>query len=159
MSGRHLAGLLFVALVLGIVPGAQGQVPEVRVGPQLSLGDDTDVGLGGRVEVGIPATTVFLSGTFDLFFPGGGVDYWEINANAGYGFPLNTTDAVIPYVLGGINVAHVSFDAPLAASDTEIGLNLGGGGRFPLPQFDLFFELRFELDGGEQVVATGGILF
>ncbi len=155
MRGR-LFVVLGTVLAVGAVQSAQAQTPDIRVGPELSFADDADLGIGARIEVGIPNTSAFVSGAFDFFFPGGDVDYWELNGNFGYGFPLNTTNAVIPYAIGGLNVAHVS-SGPF--SNTELGLNLGGGGRFPLQQVDLFFELRFEVQGGEQVVITGGVLF
>lgn len=153
---RSVFAVLILAVVAGVGDVAAQARPDIRVGPQLSFADDADLGIGGRVEIGLPTIPVSIIGMFDYFFPGNDVDYWELNANGTYGFPLNTTDAVIPYVGGGLNIAHVSagpFD------DTEVGLNLLGGGRFPVSQVDLFFELRFEISGGEQVVVSGGVLF
>lgn len=153
----RLIVVLGTALAVGVAHSAAAQArADVRIGPQLSFADDADFGIGGRVEVGPPATNVFVTGSFDLFFPGNNVDYWELNGNLGYQFPLNTTDDVIPYVAGGLNLAHASVGS---VSNTEVGLNLLGGGRFPLQTVSLFFELRFEVQGGEQVVITGGVLF
>jgi len=134
----------------------QAQRPDIRFGPQLSLAEDADVGIGGRLEIGLPRAPVSIWGSFDLFFPDGPADYWEFNANASYDFHLPTTPTVVPYAGGGLNIAHISVGP---ADDTDAGLNLLGGVRFPLPSVMPFFELRIELGGGEMFVATGGVLF
>lgn len=156
---RHrLIAVLGTAVAVGVADSAAAQPrPDFRIGPQLSFANDADFGIGGRVEVGVPASNVFVTGSFDLFFPpGNNVDYWELNGNLGYQFPLTSTSDVVPYVAGGLNLAHASVPA---GSNTDVGLNLLGGGRFPLQAVSLFFELRFEVKGGEQVVITGGVLF
>lgn len=156
---RRLIAVLATALAVGAVHSAQAQDarPEFRFGPQVSLAEDADFGIGGRLEIGLPAAPVFISGSFDIFFPGDDVDYWEFNANGAYEFVLPRTPEVAPYVGAGLNVAHASVGA---FSDTRAGLNVLGGVRFPLQSVAPFFELRLEIEGGEQVpVATGGILF
>lgn len=133
-----------------------GQRPDVSFGPQLSLAEDADFGIGGRVQIGLPRAPVSVWGSFDLFFPDGPADYWELNVNASYDFHLPTTPTVVPYAGGGLNIAHRSAGL---ADDTDGGLNILGGIRFPLPSVTPFFELRIEAGGGDMFVATGGVLF
>ncbi len=149
-----------------------------RLGPQVSWDDDTDLALGGRIEFGLGSlnrsegavSRMFGIVSFDYFFPDCDeglsfieVDcsYWE--ANIGVGVPL-VVEGIDPYVGGGFNVAHTSFEFPepspaLDADDTEVGLNLLGGIRFRLGALSSFAEARFELSGGEQFVLTFGALF
>lgn len=144
-------------------------------GPQLSWGEDSDLGLGARVEVplanlvtadeGSAASRLRLIGSFDWFFPGDepqGVDltYWELNANLAYPIPA---DGLRPYAGGGLNIAHANVDVEdnaffEDASDTEVGLNLLAGLQFLVGDLDAFAEARFELGGGEQFVLSAGIL-
>lgn len=156
-------------VVLGMAAAfalSAGSMHAQQVGAQLNWGDDSDLGLGVRVEVGLPnlftttgplANTYFI-GSFDYFF----VDcdectWWELNGNLA--FPLAVT-GVDPYVGAGLNVAHRAVDlGPIDASDTDLGINLLGGVRFPIGNLSSFAEARLEIDGGEQFVLTFGVLF
>lgn len=143
----------------------QANAQEVHVGGQLSYGDDSDFGLGPRVVFDDPSLGEFrIVATFDIFFPdspsGTDVDYWEINGNGIYDFQLRNSPNVIPYVGAGLNIAHASVGSGvLNASDTQLGINLLGGFEFIVGSVRPFVELRVELEGGEQLVVTGGILF
>lgn len=157
-------------VVLGIATAlaiSAGNLHAQRLGAQLSWGDDTDLGLGARVEVGLPnvftttgalARTYFI-GSFDYFF----VDcnectYWELNGNLAVPIAAAGVD---PYVGAGLNIAHISLDLGILddQSDTELGVNLLGGVRFPIGTVSSFGEARLELGGGEQFVLTFGVLF
>ena len=161
------------ALAVMFLFGATQLSAQIRFGGQLNYGDDTDFGLGARLVLDDPALGEFrFIGSFDLYFPGsrsaGGVDvdgdYWEINGNIVYDFEVTTSPNLTPYVGGGLNVAHASAEAttPLvsaSASDTELGVNLLGGLEFGVGKLRPFVEIKVELEGGEQFVITGGILF
>ncbi len=128
---------------------------QLELGGQLSYADDTDLGVGGRVSLGLPSELgLRLLGSFDYFFPDGDFDYWEVNGNVAYPLPLEA-QAVSLYVGGGLNIAH-AFNG---ASDTRIGLNLLGGVDYLVQTLRLYGELRLEVEGGEQFVLTGGVLF
>lgn len=163
--------VLTVALAAAATAPVSGQG---GFGPQVSFADDADFGVGIRGEAPLsvlvsaepdsPASAMFLIGSFDWFFPddGGGVDvrYFEINANVGYPFEGEGFD---PYVGAGLNIANsgVSFDDPAFedSSDTDIGLNLLGGLKFPFGDMSAVTEIRLELSGGEQFVISAGVLF
>ena len=136
---------------------------QVHLGPQVSLADDADVGLGGRVVAGVPNYTgLEFAGSFDVFFPDGDVDYWEINGNVLHNFEVAGTTSFRPYAGGGLNIARFDRDETLpgADDDTEVGLNLVGGTKFATESpATPYVEIRFEIEGGEQVVITGGLLF
>lgn len=150
---------------------------QINLGGQLSFADDFDVGLGVRATFGLPtAVPLEIITTADYFFPDGatGIDinYWEINANLVYLFSIPSS-VVAPYAGGGLNFARASFSTDLTGfgidipgdyssfegSQSDLGLNLLGGARFNLGSFTPFGELRFELNGGEQVVFSAGALF
>ena len=157
------------ALAVMFLFGATQLNAQIRFGGQLNYGDDTDFGLGPRLVLDDPALGEFrFIGTFDLYFPddGGGVDvdYWELNGNIVYDFEVTTAPKLTPYVGAGLNVAHVSVDVTSPGltgsnSNTELGVNLLGGLEFGLGKVRPFVEIKVELEGGEQFVITGGILF
>jgi len=99
--------------------------------------------------------------SFDFFFPGNSVTYWELNPGVTYNITLAGLTGLSPYVGGGLNLAHISVDLGSfgSASDTKTGLNLLAGSRFGLGKMSAYAEGRFEVGGGERFVATFGILF
>jgi opacity protein-like surface antigen len=143
---------------------------------QASWADDVDLGIGGRIEIGLdnkiatsgPLSRAFFITSFDYFFwdcdEGSSLyevdcSYWELNP--GIGVPLPAT-GLNPYVGAGLNIARASVDLNVPgfeddASDTEIGLNLLGGLKFNIGSLPSFVEGRLELGGGEQFVLTFGV--
>ena len=148
-----------LALALGV-----GDLRAQRVGLQLDWGSDADLGLGARLEANarLGSTGVFsrswFIGSFDYFFDCNDCTYWEINLNMAV--PVNA-EGIRPYLGAGLNIAHVSFDDDRPGDDdghTDAGLNLLGGLRFPVGDLSSYLELRGEIDGGDQLVLTFGIL-
>ena len=166
---RHIVG----TLVLGFAAlGAGSATAQVRFGANLSWGDDSDLGLGARLNFGLGdmARNQPIEGlvTFDYFFPGESspgfdVTYWTITANAIYRFTERTA-AVAPYAGGGVMLGRSSTD-PLSpgmggASSSKVGLHAVGGLRFKTEGTILpFAEARFELKDGAQFVLSGGVYF
>jgi hypothetical protein len=137
-----------LAAALTWVPGAvQGQA---TLGPTLAYHDDADFGIGATL--GIDASSlgagVGFVGDFIIFFPEGDVDYLEFNANLTYDFPLQQS-TVVPFALAGLNIARASLGD---MSDTELGLNLGGGVEFSAGSFRPSAGLRVEIEGGDGFV-------
>jgi hypothetical protein len=131
-----------------------------RWGPELSLATDTDFGLGARVEFDFNNSPLTVIGSFDYYFPDGSVDYWEINGNLIYNFDISSAPTVTPYAGGGLNIAHWSIDTDSGSrSETDPGLNLLGGARFDAGALMPFVEMKFTIEGGDQFVVTGGLLF
>ncbi|MEJ2311378.1 MAG: hypothetical protein P8Y10_02445 [Gemmatimonadales bacterium] len=153
--------------------GAQGlnaqqrQTRRLNLGPQLSYGSSSKLGLGGRLHANLRSPDgLVIIGAFDWFFPdegpGDSRTYWELNGNVAYRFKIEGTTAVAPYAGGGLNIAYSSRRSEGGgdgSSDTDLGVNLLGGTLFGSGPVLPFFELRVELAGGEQFVLTGGVLF
>lgn len=157
-----LAVVAGVGLALLGVGDAQAQ--GLQLGGQAHWSDDFDFGLGPRVGVPIelPAGHLNFNGSFDIFFPddidGGDVDYWELNGNVVYTFELPES-TVEPYAGGGLSLARIEVTTSLGSGDdTDVGVNLLGGFRFPQEAIVPFVEGKFVLGGGEHFVLSGGIM-
>lgn len=152
-----------VAGLLMLLPATAAA--QVRLGPQLSFGDDTDIGIGARVVVNAGASQRWdFIGTFDVFFPDDGpnndVSYWEANGNLAYNFGVEGAPSLLPYAGAGLNISHVSIDnASGNFDDTDLGINLFAGTQFQSQSVTPFAELRVVVEGADQLVLTGGILF
>lgn len=154
-------GTLACAVLLGLAVHASPGRAQIHVGPQLSLGEESDLGIGGRVAVyDLGDSETFDNwegvGSVDVFFPGDDVSYWELNFNGIYNFPLGEGTPLFPYLGGGLNVARTSFED--ADADSDLGLNLLAGWKYRAESMTPFGEVRVELGGGEQLVVSGGIL-
>ena len=174
----HRAALL--ATLLALLPAAPalaaprpqgGGERSFRLGLQASYADDAEFGVGARALWRLPVEAPLdLIGSFDYFFPPeteGAVTveagYWEANGNLAYRLGRRRFR---PYLGAGLNVARSRARLTFlgretgAASDTALGANvLAGLRRVRASGFDLFVEARFEIKGGEQFVATVGLLF
>lgn len=144
---------LAISALLALPASAFGQL---NVGGHGLWGNDVDFGVGARVWVGLPVQTVPLAafGEFDYFFPDG-FDYWEINANVVYLFPIQNP-VISPYGGAGLNFANFDFTG---GSTTEVGLNLLVGANLNLQAVKPYADARFEVSGGEQFVVTAGLSF
>jgi len=142
-----IAVLSFVPALLS-VPSAHAASGNFAI--QGDWGDDDDFGVGARVLFDVGRRHDGWGGlaSFDFFFPGEGLTYWELNGNLTYALGGDLQ----PYVGGGLNLAHVSANG---GSDTSLGLNLLGGIRVSRR---VFGEGRVELGGGKQLVLTVGVL-
>lgn len=153
---KLFAGLLTVGLMLGASSALQAQV---SIAPEFAYGDDVDFGVGASVAFPLSAVheNLELAGRFNLFFPDG-FDYWEINGDARFHFPLPDNDQLLPYALGGIAFGNFSFDNAFGdASTTEAGLRLGGGVKFPMASLTPFAELALGLGDVPDFALRGGV--
>ncbi len=153
MKHRTLTLCALLALCAGAPLSAQ-----VRFGVQADWGDNSDFGIGGRLEHGLaklfPKVPLRGAASFDYFFPGNSLNYWEINYNVFYQLKA---DALTPYAGGGLVLAYASANGN---SNSDLGVNLGGGLKFATgSKLTPFIEGRIELGAGEQFVLTGGLLF
>jgi len=162
----HIRSMIIgaAALLTAVPATAFGQV---SLGPELSFGGDTDLGVGGRVVANVESLNHWdFVGTFDVWFPDDGpnndISAWEANGNLAYNFLIQDT-SIFPYAGAGLNIFHVSVDNNESPGngfdDTDLGLNLFGGIKFPASSVTPFVEVRAVLEGADQVAVTGGILF
>ena len=176
----------WVGLALGLSLGfvAIPAHAQITFGPQLAWGDDTDFGVGGRVDFDLagplaiddgPFQNLFGSVTGSYFFDDCHSDapdavdcgFIEFNGNAAVPFTIEDS-SLAGYLGAGVHIARFSVDTNqvekipglfLPVSDTEIGLNILGGFKFPLADLTGFVEGKFGLVGAEQFILSTGILF
>ena len=153
--------LVMAAVLLCLVGVESAAAQGFRWGPELSLATDSDLGLGARVEFDLNGPPLTIIGSFDYYFPDGSRDYFEFNGNLVYNFNIPSAPTITPYAGGGLNIGHKSWDANDGEdrSDTDPGLNILGGARFDVGSVILFGEMKFTIEGGDQFVVTGGVLF
>ena len=168
--------ILLAGLALVHLAPTQAEA-QVNFGPYIAWGDDADLGIGGRVDVGLGNAFGVDSGPFQNLFLNSGVTYFffdcdegfddvdcswiEINGNLAVPFTMEGS-SIQPYAGTGLNIARVSVESDeidFDRDDTEVGLNVLGGIFFPISDLRGFGEIKFELGGGEQFVLSGGILF
>src|SRR5437879_13154043 len=120
-------------------PAARAAAPRPQQHPsfgvQLDWRSDPNFGIGGRgvfpLQSLFPKTPLDGIVSFDYFFPGNSVKYWEINGNVAYRFRVPARSSLRPYAGGGLNIAHFSASAgTVRVSDTKAGLTLLGGRAF-----------------------------
>src|SRR5712691_5645946 len=167
---RQLIGSLLLLAAVGLAPAelAAQRRPAARpaasstdrpsFGVQLNWSSDYDFGIGGR---GVFPLGSLLPGppldgivSFDYFFPGNSVHYWEINGNVAYLFTVPRSSSLRPYAGGGLNIIHASLSGVSGSGVTRAGLNLLGGTTFKLKGSSLvpFAEARGEVGGGKTFI-------
>ena len=154
--------ILIAALMLMLLFAAPATAFDF--GGQLIYGDDSDIGVGGRVEVDTPELLERsrLAVDFNWYFPdsppGGDVDFWEIDLDWLYDItPEDSGYEVSWYVGGGLNYAYADFSP--GGSEKDLGVNLLGGMQVPAGPFKAIGELRITLAGSEQYTLAAGLLF
>ncbi len=140
---------------------------QFKFGPQLDWASQSiGFGVGARAEMSLDQYIPTVKGlgvnaSFDYFFPGSSITFWEINADPTYHFAIPNV-SFAPYVGAGLNLSHTSVsNCPFSGcSSTNAGLNLLVGTNFPaLGKITPFAELRVEIRTGGAFVITGGVLF
>src|SRR5207245_10152538 len=114
---RKLIGSAVLVTVLAIAPtlasaqrrpAARAAAPRSADHPsfglQLDWGNDPNFGIGGRgvfpLSSLVPGTPLDGIVSFDYFFPGNSVHYWEINGNVVYRFRMPRASSLRPYAGG-----------------------------------------------------------
>ncbi len=181
-------GLMFGTTMIQDKAHAQTQEGDFKLGVGLAFGTGVGFGFGNldndlgiRVD-GYYAFTpeIRAGGDFTFYFPkeesesfmGATITekatVWELNLNGHYLFVDD--GELIVYALGGINITGISISSEETGSgfnfggefsDTEFGLNLGGGLEYDLDFADLFAEAKLGNLGGNanQFVLGAGLRF
>ncbi len=135
---------------------------DILVGGGLIYG--TEVEAIGIQAGGKYAFTPEISGAADfaIYFPDN-YDWWELNANVHYNFLAE--DGMKVYGLGGLNYATLSVSYDLgewgsgSTSNSEVGLNLGGGAEFDVDFANVYTELKYVLGNADQLALSAGLRF
>ncbi|SRR6056297_76179 len=169
---KKLLTILFVTILLfgtsSFFNSAEAQTEEgdIKLGVGLAFGSGVgfaglDNDLGIRVDGYYAVTPEIRAGAdFTFYFPKseGDVDLtvWELNFNGNYIFL--DEDGLMVYALAGINITGITIDVPSvdtgfgtfggSSSESEFGLNLGGGLEYALDFADLFAEAKLGNLGG-----------
>ena len=157
MQSRMCALIAVVGALLTASMAAAHDKP-VEFGVQASVGDnDLDVGIGARVITDFDALGDHFNfiGTFDYFFPGGGLTYWELNGNAVYVFTPRHS-SLRPYLGGGLNLGYASGPG---GSASKLGLNVVGGINFRGQSLKPFVETKVVVRNGGHFVVSAGFRF
>lgn len=160
-SGLMVIGLLFLS-----TPHANAQeTNDIKLGVGLIYGNQIE-NLGIRADGYYRISDEFRAGAaLGYFFPDdvgtAKINYFEIDFNGNYIF--NEDNDLMFYGLAGLNllIQTVNFDAGGSDSQSELGLNLGGGLEYQLDFGAIFGELKFAGLGGDadQLVLGGGLRF
>lgn len=155
---RKLVSGLAAAAFLALAPmTAEAQV---QLGPTLAIHDRFDVGIGATLSGQAPSLGqgVGFMADFVFYFPDVD-DYFELNGNITYDFPLENS-TVVPFVLGGLNIGRRSFEVNGREEDnTEVGINLGGGIVFDAGTFRPSVALKVDVGGYEGFVVFATLPF
>jgi hypothetical protein len=150
--------LLCIVALVGMMSAPAAVQAQVEVGPLLGFHDDFDFGVGGFVAIPVPSLSPNLAivPNFIYWFPEF-IDVFEINGDVVYSFPVSADSPVLPWAMGGLNILRASAGG---FSNTEIGLNLGGGVNFVTSgSLSPFAGAKFEIQEGSGFVIFGGIGF
>lgn len=157
-----------VAMATALTAIVASSAAAQQYGAQVNFGTESDLGVGARAEFSLanklsqegPLSKAFVITAFDYYFWDCPVDctYWEFNPSLAVPMMAGSMNA---YVGAGINYASmkVSFPGFGSVSDSQTGLNILGGIKFPMAGRSAFAEARIGLGGGEQIALSFGMLF
>ena len=142
---------------------AFNSMAQTRVGAGLAYGTEIEnLGINANAQFFINDNIAIAPGLV-FFFPkdaGFGIDinWFDFNANGHYYFKRGSVE---PYVLAGLNFARIKVESgSFDSSNTEIGLNIGGGANFDIGSSIMpFGELRIVVGDADQLVIAGGVRF
>ena len=133
---------------------------EIGGGLVFSTESGPTIGVDARVQFGV-AETFRIAPSLNYLFKSDGVSILEINGDVHY--PFAVTESVTIYPIGGLNITRISVDLGFGSgSDSEIGINLGGGVNFNITEsIRAFAELKAVvlIDGYSPIIIGAGVLF
>jgi outer membrane protein X len=170
--------VIALALTVGTV-NAQSK-GDMAAGANVVLGTGdglSNFGIGAKFQYNI-LDPLRLEGSFTYFMP---KDYgysllaeaklnmWDISVNAHWLFPV--ADKITVYPLAGLGIVGTSYKASVdmgewgsyggSASDSDFGLNLGGGVDFKISQaVALNVEAKYKIGGSwSRLIVSAGVAF
>jgi len=159
---RMLVALLGLAF-LSSVP-TLGQGVSVDLGPRLGVdvADVDELFLGADVRLGFPSLPVVVNPVFDYYFTDG-YDFYQFSANALLDMSTSAMPNISPYLGAGLGISNLSYDvdSPGRGGDnTDIGINLIGGGSIDAGSFRPFAQVQITLLGDVDLITISlGALF
>ena len=156
--------LLCSLALVGMLAAPVAVQAQTSAGPFLAYTDDAEAfGIGGFIGIPLPALhpNIALVPDFTWYFPDG-IDYFEVNGDVAYFFPVAADSPVMPFAFGGLSIGRSSVDLGPTfgdVSDTDVGLNLGGGVQFAAGTLNPFAGAKFEIRDNTGFVIFGGLGF
>ena len=161
--------LFALTLLLASLFAAQDTFAQIKAGGGLVFGSEiSQLGIDVRGEYHIDENWVVVPNVNFFFSDKETISVFEvkttlttINFDGHYLFPMQD-DRFDLYPLAGINISIVNvkndfndFDE----SETELGLNIGGGGQYEINDLlTAFAEIKYVIGDFDQLVIGGGIL-
>ena len=164
-SAPTISLFALAALVAAATPAKAEDVPPgtnyigvaPRVGVQINHEAQFVLGAEGRFGVVqiTPMVRLDIRAVFDYLFQSD-FTIFDTAGDAIFSFDIKN-ELFEPYAIAGLNVYYVS---GFGASDTRLGLNLGGGAKFlPKTRMQPFAELRFSIQDGTPIILAAGFMF
>jgi outer membrane immunogenic protein len=156
--------LLWSVALVGMLAAPTAVQAQLEAGPILAYYDDLEaIGVGAFIAIPVPqlAEGFAIVPDFTWYFPDG-FDYFEVNGDLAYFFPVAADAPVMPFAFAGLNIARMSVDfggTIGSQSNTDVGLNLGGGVQFAAGSINPFAGAKFAIQDGTGFVIFGGLGF
>ena len=153
---RRLLAIAAAAALMAVSSVAHAQISFSVAGglnaPVGHLGDIADIGYNVAAGLNLGGTSVPIGARLEagyngLGYKGGGGDVRIITGTANAIFNLGTTKDA-PYLIAGVGAYNRSSGSNTFGygdGTTAIGINGGGGLRFPLNGLNTFFEARYHV--------------
>ena len=145
---------------------------QISAGGGISYGTEAkNIGFNLRGQYNI-TEAIDVAGGFTFFLPKktsqtipfmGSIDtktsMWTFDVDGHYNFSIN--DQLNAYPLAGLNISGASVDVNgTKASDTGVGLNIGGGATYNITEtLTGFAELKYTIGNYNQLVIGVGVLY
>lgn len=158
--------LLFVAaMCVAVTSTTQVQAQQkgdMAAGVQFAFGTGdglSNMGVGAKFQWNV-IDRLRLEPSFTYFFKKDLVSMWDFNANVHYQFSVG--NMIDLYPLAGLSVLGAKASVlGFSASDTEFGLNLGGGADFKLSEnWAINVEAKYKIGGAwSRLIITAGAAY
>jgi len=161
MKRVGLISVIMLVLLIFTFSDSSAQIGFKGVGGRLGFvtadGSQSGIIFGGHVNLGEIIPGLALVPNIDYWSDT--IDYLSVNANVRYYFP--TGGSVDLFGLGGLGFVRVKVDlGPLGSvSNTEFGLNLGGGAEIPLSDNLKGVGMLVFNTEGSQIKIMGGVTY
>ena len=156
--------LLCSLALVGMLAAPATVQAQLEAGPLLAYHTDAEaIGVGAFLTIPVPqlAEGFAIIPSFTWYFPDG-FDYFEVNGDVAYYFPVAADSPVAPFAFAGLNIARTSVDfggSFGSVSYTDVGLNLGGGVNFAAGSLHPCAGAKFEIQDATGFVIFGGLGF
>ena len=138
----------------GLVYGTDISSLGLQANGHLVVNEENKLRIGADLTFFLPEKTSTEIGDFTT-------NLFAINVNGHYMFV--TAEELIMYAIGGINLAFASVETPTIAglpidnTNSDLGLNLGGGVEVTVPFGRIYGELKYTVGGFDQLQIDAGV--